>query len=113
MLDETLARARVAEASVKALEEEKKAHNADCSKRLKDLEGRCREAEEKRAKADSEYQALRGLTAALSDGWKKDVKELRKEQTALKLVSERDCNDARSRQATGTEHTAFVLGFIG
>lgn len=103
MLDETLARARAAESSAKNLEEEKKAHNADCAKRIKELEGRCREAEERRAKADSEYQAMKGATVALTDSWKRDVKGLKKEQMALKLASERDANSARSRQAAG-EH---------
>lgn len=104
MLDETLLRARTAESSVKTLEEEKKAHNADCAKRLKDLESRCREAEERRAKAESEYQALRGATTALGEGWKKEIKELKKDQAALKLSSERDVNDARSRQGAGEQH---------
>ena len=109
MLEDTLARARAAEASLKVSEDDKKVHNAECSRRTRDLEGRCREAEERRARAEAEYQALRSATTALSEGWKKEVKLLRKDQAALKLAGEKDCNDARSRQTAGEQDFQLLV----
>lgn len=100
MLEETLARARAAEASSRSLEEEKKSHTAECSKRIRELEQRVKEAEERRAKAESEYGAMRSATASLTDGWKRELRTVKKEQAAIRLMAEKDTNAARSRQAS-------------
>jgi len=100
MLEETLSRARGAESQVKQLEEERKSHNSECSKRLKDYDSRLKEAEERKSKAESEYNALKGATTALSEGWKRDVRAYKKEQANLKLLAEKDANAARARQTS-------------
>lgn len=110
MLEETLARARAAESSVRSLEEEKKAHYADCTKRLKNLETRVKEAEERRGKAESEYAALRTGSASLTEGWKRELKQLRKDQAALRLDAEKVRNEVRSRQAAGKTMHFVSLG---
>lgn len=101
MLEETLARARAAESTSRTLEEEKKTHNTECASKIKELEHRVREAEERKNKAESEYAALRSATSALTDGWKREMKALRKDQSTLRLSGEKDCNEARSRQTAG------------
>lgn len=101
MLEETLARARTAESSLKALEEEKKAHYSECTKKMKDLESRCREAEERRAKAESEYQALKSASSSLTGGFAKEIKQLKKELHSARLKSEQDSNEGRQRQQSG------------
>lgn len=103
MLEETLSRARSAESSNRSLEDEKKLHYGECTKKIKDLELRCREAEERRGKAESEYQALRSAAAGLGDGFKKEIKMLKKELNTARLKGEQERNDAKTRQQSG-EH---------
>lgn len=101
MLEETLTRARTAESSLKVLEDEKKMHYGECSKKMKELEARCKEAEDRRAKAESEYMALRSASSNLAGGFAKEVKALKKELHSAKLKSEQDRNEARARQQSG------------
>lgn len=101
MLEETLLRARGAESQLKQLVDDHKLHSSDCSKRIRDLEIRVKEAEERRAKAESEYSALKVATSNLGEGWRREVKAFRKEQAAIRLLSEKDANSAKSRQVTG------------
>jgi hypothetical protein len=101
MLEETLSRARTAESNSKTLEEEKKLHYSDCTRKMKELEIKFKEADEKRLKMESEYNALRSATNGLSDGWRKELKSLKKELASAKLGGEQARNDARTRQQSG------------
>lgn len=107
MLEETLARARTAESNTKILEEEKRLHYGECNKKLKDLENRCREAEERRSKAESEYNAIKSSTSNLYGGFAKEVSALKKELKNTKLKNEQDRNDSRTRQQSSKPRSSI------
>ncbi|GJN89017.1 hypothetical protein Rhopal_001988-T1 [Rhodotorula paludigena] len=89
--EEALARARMAEGALAALQKEHGDFKSGVKRKVKELEDGAKMAEETKTRTEREYLALRDGVRVMQDGWKEDLRWLRddlsRSQKLLELKS--------------------------
>lgn len=100
LLDEGLTRIKLAESALKGLQSTHLVVVAEQKDRLQALEDEKRLAEEARAKAESEYESLRGGMKSMSDGWRTELEWIKTDVRRAQTTHERELDEARQKHST-------------
>ncbi|KAI5479199.1 hypothetical protein MNV49_004060 [Pseudohyphozyma bogoriensis] len=101
--DELQTRATVAESSLASLQQNHQELATTSEARIAELEQKCEEAEGSKAKAESEYESLRGGMKSMADGWRADLDWLKADLVKVEAKHQRELDDLKLKHAALTK----------